>query len=529
MSLQNFIHEQAQKHERIETASRHAWWDLATLGDEKYARQFQESETALRNMYSSKEGYHYIRTHQHISDPFLSRQSTLLLNNYRENQIDPELIAKMVKLESEVEAIYANFRPLIDGTPLSNNDLKSILVESADSKARREAWEASKLIGEEVEQRVLTLVTLRNAAAKQAGFSDYYSMRLELQELDQQRLFAILDSLEKSTTPHWNRYKPQLDRTLAANCGVSVADLRPWHYHDPFFQEAPRQELNLDKFFNGKDSVEISRTFFQTIGLPVEDILARSDLFEREKKSQHAFCTCIDRKQDVRILCNMRDNEFWMGVLLHELGHAVYDNYIDQSLPYLLRTYAHTSTTESIAMLFGRLSKSGPFLHHYCSVDEKTAREVGLMARKVTAANLLVFARWILVMTHFERALYQQPGIYLNSFWWDCVERFQGVTRPANRHKPDWASKLHLACAPVYYQNYILGEMTASQLLHYLRLNVKTKDNELFNSSQVGEWLTTRLFNQGAQRPWEETLYKATGENLNPQYFAQDIEQGMMH
>ena len=26
---------------------------------------------------------------------------------------------------------------------------------------------------------------------------------------------------------------------LAANCGVKVADLRPWHYHDPFFQESP--------------------------------------------------------------------------------------------------------------------------------------------------------------------------------------------------------------------------------------------------------------------------------------------------
>ena len=30
-----------------------------------------------------------------------------------------------------------------------------------------------------------------------------------------------------------------MDQKLAANCGVKVEDLRPWHYHDPFFQEAP--------------------------------------------------------------------------------------------------------------------------------------------------------------------------------------------------------------------------------------------------------------------------------------------------
>ena len=28
----------------------------------------------------------------------------------------------------------------------------------------------------------------------------------------------------------------------------------------------------------------------------------------------------------------------------------------------------------------------------------------------------------------------------------------------------DWAAKIHLTVAPVYYHNYLLGQMTASQL-----------------------------------------------------------------
>ena len=34
------------------------------------------------------------------------------------------------------------------------------------------------------------------------------------------------------------------------------------------------------------------------------------------------------------------------------------------------------------------------------------------------------------------------------------------VARPA----PDWAAKIHLTVAPVYYQNYLYGELFASQL-----------------------------------------------------------------
>ena len=79
-------------------------------------------------------------------------------------------------------------------------------------------------------------------------------------------------------------------------------------------------------------------------------------------------------------------------------------------------------------------------------------------------AALLVFARWVLVMTNFERSLYADPDADLDTLWWDLVERHQLVHRPDDRHAPDWAAKIHLAAAPVYYQNYLYGELFASQL-----------------------------------------------------------------
>jgi len=523
MSLNEFIENHVKKIEPLEYASRLAWWNLAITGDEKYEKEIESANIALRKIYSSCDDYHYLLSQETPSDSLMARQKALLLNDYIENQIEHDMIEKTVKLESEIEAIYTKFRPQIGDENFSNNDLKEILTNSQDNTKRQAAWEASKLIGEEVEKQVVELVELRNASARKVGFNNYYSMRLKLQELDEIELFNLLTQLDELTKPYWKEYKSHLDQELSQQFSILPEELKPWHYHDPFFQEAPQADITANNNYTNIDIAETSRLFYDKIGLEVGDILERSDLYEREKKNQHAFCTCIDRKQDCRILCNLRDDEYWMSVQLHELGHAVYDKYVDQDLPFLLRTYAHISTTESIAMLFGRLSKNAEFLKDYCHLSDEKAKDVEMSSQKQLSANLLVFTRWVLVMTHFERALYQGSTKNLNELWWDYVEKFQGVKRIPDRNKPDWAAKLHLACAPVYYQNYLLGEMTASQIKYRMEACLKVSKEDFYRSKEVGEFLRQNLFKLGACFPWDETVFKATGEKLNPEYFLKDI------
>jgi len=519
--LKTFIEKHTARIEPLEIEGRIAWWNLATAGDPSYASELEDKNLALRAIYHDTEDYNYLQTQAPISDPELVRQQTILLNRYKQNRFDPDLTKHIVKLESEVENIYTNFRPTLGAKKLSNNDIKDILTKADDTALRKNAWEASKTIGTEVEAKVFELIKLRNQSAREAGFSNFYSMELELQDISEHTLFEDLIKLEQATDPLWNTYKDKLDATLCARFQIQKDALRPWHYEDPFFQEAPRQETNLDSVYKGKNSVEISRLFFRNVGLPVEDILERSDLFERANKHQHAFCLSIDHKQDVRILCNLRDNEYWMNTQLHELGHAVYEKNIEPALPYLLRQPAHISTNESVAMLFGRFSKDYHFLQHYCGLSDEQAEALATKAKQQAQANLLVFARWCLVMIHFERAMYQTPGADFNLLWWKLVNRFQGLKAPEERHAPDWASKLHLACAPVYYQNYLIGEMTASQLLKTLREH--TPKGCLCCSPATGTFLKEKLFSLGKLYKWNESLEVATGEKLNPKYFVADL------
>ena len=410
---------------------------------------------------------------------------------------------------------------------MTENDVRKILRESDDLALREAAWKGSKALGGVVASRVLELVNTRNEVARSLGYRDHYIMSMELSELNEERVFDIFDVLAKQTDPMWREWKADFDKRQSERFGISVEELRPWHCPDQFFQVAPPSDLDLDTYFANKNLEELTTRFYTAIGLPIDDVLKRSDLYEKPGKNQHAFCTDIDHEGDVRVLCNVRSTENWMCTMLHEFGHAVYDLYADYQLPHFLRGPAHTLSTEAIAELMGRFSKDGDWLRTYAGVSAEEVARVAEISAEENRVQLLVMTRWVLVMCHFEREMYRDPSQDLNSLWWDMVEKYQGVHRPDNRNEPDWASKLHLALAPVYYQNYLLGEMFASQLLRYLRTKVVNGDapDALVTSPKVGQWLREKIFEPGSTRSWEDGLAFATGERLNPAYFAEQLRR----
>src|SRR5262249_34584546 len=135
---------------------------------------------------------------------------------------------------------------------------------------------------------------------------NYYAMSLELDEQDETELFDLLADVERGTTPLFRAYKSGLDRQLAERFGVEPDTLRPWHYSDPFFQEAPAAAVDLDRHFASHSLEDLTERFFGAVGFDVRDLLARADLYEKKGKSQHAFCMSVDRGEDIRVLCNLQ-------------------------------------------------------------------------------------------------------------------------------------------------------------------------------------------------------------------------------
>jgi peptidyl-dipeptidase A len=507
----------------LETALAEAWWETSTRASPEAAARRERIELERRELLGDTDAFGAIEAARRRSsefDPLVARQLDLLHDAFAPHQIDADLRRRIVALEVEVETTFNTFRGEIDGRRVDDNAILDTLRTNDDPAERRAAWEAAKQVGAEVADRVRELARLRNEAARRLGYRDHFALALATSELDGRRLFATLDEVDQATAAPFAEWKGHLDAALAERFGCDPGDLRPWHLDDPFFQDPPISgAVDLDPLFAGADVEALTMRSYDGLGLDMRPVLARSDLYAREGKSQHAFCINVDREGDVRVLCNIEPTERWTETMLHEFGHAAYDRELDGSLPWLLREPAHALTTEGIAMLFGRLARDPGWLSTVAAVD---AAEVELLTARLAEARraaLLVFARWVLVMTHFERGLYADPDADHDTRWWDLVEQFQGVRRPDGRHAPDWAAKIHLTVAPVYYQNYLYGELVASQL----QATLGARAGGLVDQPAAGRLLVDELFRPGASLRWDRLVERATGEPLTAAHLARQL------
>ncbi|HOM17018.1 MAG TPA: M2 family metallopeptidase [Thermoguttaceae bacterium] len=545
---------------QLEKKANLASWQAANTGRPEDFQASAEAALAVRRFHSDPAGWAEVQgllKHRSELESALARSLELVELAYRANQLPEETLRRLVEASTEIERCLSTYRAKMNGREYSNNELQEMLREAKDSQKRQSTWEALKQVGGLVGPKLIALAHQRNQAAQQLGYKNFWYMQMHRQEHEPAELLALFDELDRLTREPFTNMKARLDAELAQRFGCPVDQLRPWHYDNPFFQSPPPSaKVDPDAFYRSKSKeeiVEMARRFFADVGLPVDDILQRSDLYERPGKDQHAFCTHIDRRGDVRTLCNVKPTAEWMGVVLHELGHGVYELGLGAELRYTLRQPAHAFTTEAVAMLFGAKALEPQFLLQYVQTPSDRVQAAAEALAEQRRREQLIFCRWTLVMFHFEKALYEDPDQDLNRLWWDLVERYQQLHRPEGRNQPDWASKPHFTVAPVYYHNYMLGELLAAQLRHAIAQQYSgpkmakpptsssaraaegpapanpptggpmTSGLSTPLDARLGEFLRQRVFAPGALHRWPEFVRRATGEPLTARYFAHEL------
>lgn len=525
-----FLKEQVAALRPLFVETRRSYWAAHTRNSPDVNRQAAEAEIRERSFYADPERLATVKRflEDETLDPIVRRQLDQLHRSCLRNAFSQETIEDLVARGRQIEECFINFRSTVDGQPVSNNDILDILSDSTDERLRWEAWNGSKEIGEKIAAPLRELARKRNEAARGLGFSDFYSMELELQEIPEETLSSICTQLKTLSEEPFLREKRKIDGEIAERLGISPDAVRAHHYSDPFFQQSPKVSdvmERLDDLFRDRDVVQLSRSYFRGVGLPVEEILEMSDLYEREGKDQHAFCMHLDREGDVRVLCNVKPTERWAETMLHELGHAVYDVCVPRELPFLLRQPVHIFATESVAQFFGRLTRNSGWLQAMLGIDADTATTLDRDLPAERRRSMLIFVRWTSVMIEFERELYRDPDRPdLNRLWWEIVGEYQKIPPPDDvddRH--DWATKIHLAVAPVYYHNYLLGELMASQLGQAIDRSVGGGERGYTEDHQVGEFFRDRVFSAGSSLPWPELVRSATGEDLGPDAFIREF------
>ena len=497
-----------------------AAWNLSTTGRDEFAAQAEHADLEMRLFLADRTRFDTVNDMLATEDlqELERRQFTLIHNMMVENQLNRHMLEQLVSKQIALQGITTKFRGTIDGKEVNNKQIEEILRSSTDVDLRKKAWLASKQVGAMLEPGLMELIKLRNESAAELGYANYYEMSIQLQEFDSAWLKQTLDSYRDQTNALFRRVKDSIDQAVGERLGVDPDKLMPWHMSDMFFQEAPRtSDVDLAVYYRNKGQhvvEQLATATYDAIGLDIRDIIARSDLYERPGKDQHAFTMHLDNKGDVRVLANLRPNETEMETMLHEMGHAVYDKYTDMTLPPVLRQPAHIFTTEAVAMFFGRMSRDPKWYNQIVGIDDASFEKLQTDLPVAIRNQMLVSTRWITHFALFERELYRtEQGD--SRLWYEGVQDIQYLNVPEERlEKPDWAAKYHFAMAPVYYHNYLLGEMLASQFDHTLR----ARDDGQVLAPQGGSWFRENVFTPGAKFSWNTMIQHATGEQLNPSY-----------
>jgi peptidyl-dipeptidase A len=511
--LKHFVPEVARKSKQLNKA----YWILETTGSPDAADLKADLDTELRLLFQSSENYKKLLEWEKQShDPIAKREVNVLIRAFKQNQLPKDLLEEMAQKEAILSQSYATFRPELDGQKLSENDIREMMKSENDLTKRKRIWEASKQIGAVLAPQILALVRLRNRAAQSLGYSDYFQMQLDLQEVDSKWLMKTLDDLAQKSDHAYSEALSEIAKRQSERFGTK--DLGPWAWSDPFCQEDPLDTQELDQLVEGVDFSKVSARFYQNMGIDVNPILSRSDMYERPGKNQHAFCMNLDREGDVRTLNNVKPSIKWLETVLHELGHGIYELGFDRQLPWLLREPPHMITTEAMALIAGRQAYRSDALAQLIGPQKEALRK---KADQSLRRRQLIFSRWVLVMTSFESELYRDPSQDLNRLWWNCVQKYQKISPPKNRESQfDWAAKYHIGLAPVYYFSYLLGEMFASAIQEAL---AKETGSKTLSTEGAGQFLNKKLFGPGNRMSWSELVRHVTGASLTPDAWVKEF------
>ncbi|MDM5335695.1 hypothetical protein QUF84_00090 [Fictibacillus enclensis] len=424
-----------------------------------------------------------------------------------EHSRDSELRKEMNEIWSELNFHFATFRPIVHDQPITELEILSSLSQQKSSSERQKYWEAFMKSGIEIESQLLSIVHKRNRVAVEKGYSNFYEMKLSLQDLTINDLKSIIYNLKSSLDSTYCNLKQAMDKEIMERFKIPSVDIKPWHYNHPFLQYYKNITLPYPV------SMEDLENTMKSIGLDISSLLSNGCFTKKEGKSPSGFCFHTNRKGDIRISVNQNDTFHSLQTLLHELGHGAYEMSINPQLPFLLKQPSQIFISEAVALLFEKMPLTSLF-----SLTDRDHADVAANYYK----NLLVRLYWSMTLILFEIDLYENPHQNLNEVWWNLVQDVQGINRPEEWDFAYWASKSHLSTLPGYYHNYLLGDMLASTLFYYLT----TSFQQPFSIEAMQD-LKEHLFYPGAGLQWNNPATADFFLPLTHQHISSEIKSNL--
>ncbi len=549
--LEHFIKKHVKDTKRFFVEKNLAHWNALTSGDNEAFRKYEELEIALmekivnRNdyqselgmndhvagyLYNSYEDFEYIkkvRESGYIEDTLLQRQLEMLYQNFLYAQLQLNKSSLEDTLTKKASNIFRQYKPVFFNEEKNLNELFQLYYHAQNIDTLKQAWDGIMKVADSSAYYVKKAIKIRNNSAKALGFENYYKLGLFLHEQEITQMQRLLDEMDKITLEPYKAIKSKMDSNICAYYNIPIDSIMPWHYQS-FSLLRNKRYLDFYQFVGLSDNnnyKEMAKNYFDAIGLPVEKIIKKSHIVIHDSvKRSYAFTIDIDNSGDARVAVSSSNNTNGIKNLWHNLGHALYDSNIPNTLPFLLRE-PNIGMNEAIAMFFQQMLVEDPWFRKSNIIVDFQDNDTASWNYGDVYRILLI--RFLQVVVRFEMEMYQNPNQDLDKVYWDLVNRYQLVNKPKEYHAK-WVFSSYLTRYICYYQNYLIGITGAAQIKYTLRKEMDINNSKhrcLSNNPEVTSEFFQELFGYGNSVPWQELVLLTTGDSLDTKYLLMDIEK----
>lgn len=551
MILRHYIDKNVELIRSFTMESTVALWNINLSGKESDYKKLQELEMDFNNSYQNSKNHfspdkfttftknvfsnekdfqllHKLKKSGLITNPVLKRQLTVLYQSFMGPQVEADRYKKLRYAESNLWKSFSEVSIVIDKKKYTGSQLDSLQKYSSDITNLKSIHYAYREKGKQIAADIIQMVKIRNEFARSFGYTDYYQLALETKDQTPEKIKTLMDDIELKTRDQFFEAKSMIDKLLAKRYRISTAQLRAYHYTDERTSYLPRKFSDkMDSLYRDKDPIQLSAGFFDGIGLPVQDVIERSDLKSRQgKKSAGTNILNIDFRNDLRMIATVNNNMDGMRKMMHLCGHASHFKNISDTIPYLLKD-PNNVVAEGIASFFENMVSNNLWLNSEFGMDSVSNKEYQLVCMHLMQVDRLYRFRRLLIKSVFEREIYSDPDQNLGELFYRLNAQYLGIRPPDDRNATDWATNSYFTSFSCSVHNYVLADLFAGQLQHYIEKYILNDNNRSYqNNKTIGNYLITSIYKHGDLLPWEQLIEQATGEPLNPLYFANYLTGG---
>ncbi|OGF67433.1 MAG: hypothetical protein A2Y62_18205 [Candidatus Fischerbacteria bacterium RBG_13_37_8] len=401
---------------------------------------------------------------------------------------DPAITRRVVIWRTIIRSGKVNLNPEIVNM---EEQLYSYLIQ-ADKQETKPA-------AEEIQNKIVELMKLRNAKAKEAGYTDYAFFVLESSNLGSVLFNKAIDEIERITRKPYEdlitQYKKEIrKKDIEFSAIKELLDLYAGYIVKP--------EVKADKIPSiAKETLANIGINYDTLPLHIEE--------KQLPVGMERMGFALKIPSDYRIILSPGTG---LEGRMNELGRA-FNALFNKSAEPILKGYEGTigstcdAFMEGMADIGARIVRNPEWLIKFNGMTDKKIKSDKEKAFRIAP----LYLRYLLSDIMLEIELYKNPEQNFMEARDTIMKKYLLLDKPMTDPIAQ-STYMMMVIKPVYKQNYLIGNIISFQV--HLALEKKFGRDYVFNT-KAGEFLRQNLYADGELYSWQTRIKMATGSTLD--------------